>query len=244
MSRTTRVIPILSGGLDSTTLLYDLRHTGYEIIHVLSFDYGQRHAKELHYAQATCGRLEVPWSSIDLRSLTSLIGTSALTGEEEVPEGHYAEETMRATVVPNRNAIMLSIATGVAIAQEADLVAFAAHAGDHFIYPDCRPGFVTKLTAAFEIGNEGFMNPGFSIFAPYLPKTKTDIARLAGKLGVPIEATWSCYVGGPIHCGRCGTCCERIEALHDAEVEDPTPYADPDFWVTAREQFERKTAGP
>jgi 7-cyano-7-deazaguanine synthase len=240
--RTTKVVPILSGGLDSTTLLYDLVHEGYDVAQVLSFDYGQRHAKELQYAQATCLLLGLPWALVDLRSITPLIATSALTGDVDVPEGHYAEDTMRATVVPNRNAIMLSVAAGVAIAQGADLVCFAAHAGDHFIYPDCRPEFVVALGQALVLGNAGFANEGFALYAPYLTHTKTDIARLAAKLGVPITSTWSCYVGEAIHCGRCGTCCERREALHDAGVEDPTPYSDPDFWLSARARFEQGEA--
>jgi 7-cyano-7-deazaguanine synthase len=133
---------------------------------------------------------------------------------------------MRATVVPNRNAIMLSIATGVAVAENADLVATGVHGGDHYIYPDCRPDFFYPLNEAFIAGTAGHAVNGFHLEAPFINIDKTEIAKLGAKLNVPYELTWSCYKGGNTHCGRCGTCVERIEAFTDAGVNDPTVYTD------------------
>jgi 7-cyano-7-deazaguanine synthase len=228
-----KAVTLLSGGMDSTTLAYELHDQGAELIGI-SFDYGQRHrSRELAMAMRTAERLDIPHSVVDLRSLTALLGGSALTDEIEVPEGHYSEETMKATVVPNRNAIMLSIATGVAVANQFDTVACAVHAGDHPIYPDCRPEFIEALDRALSLGTQGFAPTSFSIYAPFVHLTKAEIAALGNNLGVPWEDTWSCYVGGEQHCGRCGTCVERAEAFDIAGVEDPTEYVDAEFWKGA-----------
>ncbi|MFK7838884.1 MAG: 7-cyano-7-deazaguanine synthase, partial [Bdellovibrionales bacterium] len=151
-----------------------------------------------------------------------------LTDNIDVPEGHYAEDSMKSTVVPNRNAIMLTIAYGIASAQNLDAVATAVHGGDHFIYPDCRPAFITSFEDMQNHALEGFSN--IKLYTPFLEKDKSDIAKEAAKLNVPIEKTWSCYKGGKIHCGCCGTCVERIEAFHIAGVTDPTEYEDLNFW--------------
>lgn len=237
---TTKAIALLSGGLDSTTLAYDLKEQ-YDLTHLLSFDYGQRHKKELHVASRMAHRLGVPHDIVRLgvtatagveamAPLAAILKGSALTDDTvPVPDGHYAAESMKQTVVPNRNAIMLSIAYGVAVAEGADLVAFAAHAGDHAIYPDCRPEFVYMLSSALQEGNQ-WASPRSTIIGPYLDMSKADIAVRAHELGVPIEETWSCYKGGDIHCGTCGTCYERREALTDAfsrtGIPDPTTYLD------------------
>ena len=140
------------------------------------------------------------------------------------PDGHYTDDSMKATVVPNRNAILLSIATGLAVATGADTVATAVHAGDHPIYPDCRPAFITAFEHLAQVANEGFVAEGFKVTAPYLNFSKADIVARGAALGVPFDETWSCYRGGELHCGRCGTCVERIEAFELADVADPTPY--------------------
>ena len=148
-----------------------------------------------------------------------------------MPDGHYAEESMKITVVPNRNAIMLSIAYGVAVSKGANAVAAAFHGGDHFIYPDCRPGFINAFAAMQSHALEGLSN--IQLYTPFVNLTKADIAVEGARLGVPFEYTWSCYKGGDLHCGRCGTCVERREAFDLAGVSDPTIYADPDFWRAA-----------
>ena len=231
-----KAVSLLSGGMDSTVLAYMLKADGHDV-HLLSFDYGQRHVKELAAAAMIAEQLNVRHDVVallvggypegGLSPLATVIGTSSLTNSAiEVPDGHYAEETMRITVVPNRNAIMLSIAYGVAVADKADLVAFAAHAGDHAIYPDCRPEFVTSLNAALQIGNTGFVNPLPQVKGPFLTTDKAGIVTIGTGLGVPFELTWSCYKGEKIHCGRCGTCVERKEAFQLAKIDDPTAYKD------------------
>jgi 7-cyano-7-deazaguanine synthase len=228
-------IAVVSGGLDSVTMLYDLAHRGDEV-GVVSFNYGQRHAKELTHAEAIVSRLGFKHRIIDIPSYGRAVASSNSTlvdHSAEVPEGSYDAENMKATVVPNRNMVMLSMASGVAVASKAQYVATAVHAGDHAIYPDCRPGFISYAESAIKSGNEGFIDPHFEIRTPFIYMTKTDIARRAFDLGVPIDQTWSCYKGGDYHCGRCGTCVERLEALHDANVIDKTVYMDTEFWKSA-----------
>jgi len=222
-----KIIAIVSGGLDSVTMAHVLakRGTGYRPeneVHVLSFDYGQRHKKELEYAKQCAADLDSPFDIIDLSSLTKYIGGSSLTDDIAVPDGHYAEENMKITVVPNRNAIMLSIAYGVAVACQADAVAIAVHAGDHFIYPDCRPKFISAFEQMENAAIEGFGNA--RLLAPFINSTKSDIVEAGYNAGVSFSKTWSCYKGGEIHCGTCGTCVERKEAFLLAGVEDPTIY--------------------
>jgi len=160
-----------------------------------------------------------------------MLGGSALTDDIAVPDGHYAEETMKITVVPNRNAIMLTIAFGLASAQGADAVAAAVHGGDHFIYPDCRPAFIEAFQTMQNCALDG--QSTIKLYTPFVTISKADIVSIGKELVVPFEKTWSCYKGGATHCGRCGTCVERIEAFHLAHVDDPTKYADTEFWKTA-----------
>jgi 7-cyano-7-deazaguanine synthase len=220
-------ITLCSGGLDSSVLAYYLRELGFKQ-HLLSVDYGQRHRRELQSAAKIAEHLGVEHTVVDLTSLRVLLKGSALTSDDvAVPHGHYAAPNMAQTVVPNRNAILLSVAVGLAVAEGASLVSTAVHAGDHPIYPDCRPEFIEALNGAVKTGTDGYGLPDLHIEAPFVHKTKEDIAALAHLLSVPVGDTWSCYEGGDIHCGRCGTCVERREALHLAGVEDPTPYAVP-----------------
>lgn len=220
-------IVIASGGMDSATLAYSLAAEDDDIT-LVGFDYGQRHSRELRAMLTIAIRLDAPADIIDLREMGARIGGSALTDTDVVvPDGHYAEESMRATVVPNRNAIMLSIATGMAVAAGADYVAIGVHAGDHFIYPDCRPKFIAALEMAFVYGNEGHAVRGFHLHAPFVAWSKRDIVHRGQLLGVPWADTWSCYKGGDRHCGTCGTCYERQEAFRDAGVADPTEYERP-----------------
>jgi 7-cyano-7-deazaguanine synthase len=210
--------------MDSATLLYALLDAGLNV-RGLSFDYGQRHSRELEYAEDLCHDRSVPWTRIDLRTITGLLRGSALTDAKvAVPEGHYAAESMKVTVVPNRNAMMLSVAYAVAVGQGAEYVAFGAHAGDHAIYPDCRQDFVEALDTALTIGNE-WAQPIPTIRAPFVNMSKAEIAALGSTLSVPFDRTWSCYGGGTMHCGLCGTCSERRQAFFEAGVHDPTDYA-------------------
>jgi 7-cyano-7-deazaguanine synthase len=219
-----RVVTTLSGGLDSVTLAHVLADEGHELI-ALSYDYGQRHAKEIGCATRCAQRLGAEHHVVDLRSVGALLSGSALTDASvEVPEGHYTDASMASTVVANRNAILLSVAVGVAVAREAQAVATAVHAGDHTVYPDCRPEFIAAVEHEARVANEGFVDRGFRVLAPFLAVGKDEIVRRGAAVGVPFADTWSCYVGGEEHCGRCGTCVERIEAFDRAGVDDPTAY--------------------
>ncbi|MFZ5789272.1 MAG: 7-cyano-7-deazaguanine synthase QueC [Pseudomonadota bacterium] len=233
-----KTIVVCSGGLDSVTLAHKAAAEG-ALLRLLSFDYGQRHKKELDHARRCAERLKAPHDLVDIAAVGRLLTGSALTGGGAVPDGHYAEETMRATVVPNRNAIMLAIAFGVAVAQQADAVAAAVHGGDHFIYPDCRPAFVEAFAAMQRAALDGLAN--IALVTPFLTLGKADIVREGARLGVPFAETWSCYKGGALHCGRCGTCVERREAFHLAGVEDPTAYEDPDYWIEAVREHRNAT---
>lgn len=219
-----KAVVIVSGGMDSVGLCYLMAAQGVEL-HMLSFDYGQKHNTELAHAAIAADDLGAKHNVLNLRGMGALLD-SALTNEgAEIPHGHYAADNMKATVVPNRNAIMLSIAWGIAVSVEADAVATAVHGGDHFIYPDCRPEFAYLLNAAFRAGNEG--HGDVRLYAPFIGVGKHDIVSLvnAGVSDVPWAQTWSCYEGGLVHCGKCGTCVERKEAFELAGVTDPTTYA-------------------
>jgi 7-cyano-7-deazaguanine synthase len=193
---------------------------------LLSFNYGQRHQVELEHAANIACLLSSPHQTIDITGLAAVMTGSSLTDRTvPVPDGHYTDESVRATVVPNRNAIMLDIAVAAAVARKADAVAFGAHAGDHTIYPDCRPEFVELFSSTARRANAGLLSENFTVLAPFLKQSKTDIVRIGVALGVPFEHTWSCYRGGDLHCGTCGTCTERREAFQHSGFADPTVYA-------------------
>ena len=222
-----KTIVICSGGLDSVSLAHKVA-AEQDLAGLLSFDYGQRHAKELDFARLCAERLGVTHRVVDLRGVGAALSGSALTDDVDVPDGHYAEATMKVTVVPNRNAIMLAVGFGMAAAEAADAVAVAVHGGDHFIYPDCRPGFIDAFQAMEARALEGVAD--VKLYAPFVNGSKADIVTEGACHGTPFAQTWSCYKGGEVHCGRCGTCVERREAFHLAGVADPTEYGDPDFW--------------
>jgi 7-cyano-7-deazaguanine synthase len=214
-----KTVIILSGGMDSTTLLYDLISQGSEVT-AITFDYGQRHRKEIESAKATCKSLNAPQKIISLPIFREIAYSSCLTGDDTVPEGHYAEESMRKTVVHNRNMVLLSIAAAYALNIEASTLFYGAHAGDHTIYPDCRPEFVAAMREAFLICD---WNP-LILKAPYLFLTKGEIVKRGTDLGVDYSLTWTCYKGGERACGKCGSCTERLEAFTTAGRKDPLEY--------------------
>lgn len=221
---TAKAVAIVSGGLDSVTLAYLLHAEGYAL-HLLAFDYGQRHKKELTFAELCAERLKAEFDIIDLSHIGKYLKGSALTDDIEVPDGHYAAPNMAITVVPNRNAIMLTLAYGIAVAENAELVAIGAHGGDHFIYPDCRPEFIAAFDTMQRHAVAGFGHPKLQLAAPFLHFGKHQIVKLGTALQVPYGDTWSCYKGEERHCGTCGTCVERREAFELAGVADPTLYA-------------------
>ncbi len=213
-------ILILSGGMDSVTLLYDYQE---RIALAISFDYGSNHnAREIPFARMHCERLGIPHHVIPLDFMTTYFRSSLLSGADDIPEGHYADENMKSTVVPFRNGIMLAIATGMAETNDLSYVMMANHGGDHTIYPDCRPEFVEAFDATAHAGTFN----GVHLLSPYCHMTKSQIAARGLELGINYAETWSCYKGGDKHCGRCGTCIERKEALAEAGIPDPTDYLD------------------
>ncbi len=209
---------ILSGGMDSVTLLYDKQQ---EIALAVSFDYGSNHnQREIACARYHCARLGIRHLVIPLAFMQAYFKSALLEGAHAIPEGHYADQNMAATVVPFRNGIMLAIAAGIAESAGLKRVLIANHAGDHAIYPDCRKGFIRSIDQAVKQGTYAHIG----IEAPYVDITKTDIARIGKRLGIDYATTYSCYKGGEKHCGRCGTCIERKEALAAAGIADATPY--------------------
>lgn len=217
-----KALVLFSGGLDSTVLAAQLLADGIET-RLLSIDYGQRHAKELQQAEKIADALGLPHRILRLPDLGPLLGGSSLTDDQvELPEGHYAEESMKATVVPNRNMILLALAGGHALSIGFDTIAYAAHAGDHTIYPDCRPEFADAMEKALGLADWQNLN----LHRPFVNFSKEELVRKGNELGAPLELTWSCYAGREKHCGKCGTCVERKEAFALAKVEDPTEYED------------------
>lgn len=211
-------IIVVSGGMDSVTLLYEMRD---RIALGVSFDYGSNHnSREIPLAAMHCQRLGIEHRTISLDFMHGLLHSSLLEGGDAIPNGHYADDNMRSTVVPFRNGIMLSIAAAMAEDLGLQHVLIANHGGDHTIYPDCRPGFVEAMSGATEAGTYN----GVTVLAPYTNITKADIARKGKELGIDYAETWSCYKGGEHHCGQCGTCVERREALALAGIEDKTVY--------------------
>ena len=209
---------IVSGGMDSITLLYDKKD---EIALGVSFDYGSNHnAREIPFAKMHCERLGIEHITIPLDFMHQYFKSSLLQGADAIPEGHYADDNMKSTVVPFRNGIMLAIAVGIAESRNLTKVLIANHGGDHTIYPDCRPEFISAIDAAASAGT--YVN--VKVCAPYTTITKTDIAAIGKRLGIDYTETWSCYKGGEKHCGKCGTCVERKEALEGAGIEDNTEY--------------------
>jgi len=212
-----KAVIIVSGGMDSATLLYKIVKEGFDVYPV-TFNYGQRHVREIQSAQWLCTRLHLEDKhKIITLPIKDIVSNSSLTSDIEVPEGHYADENMKLTVVPNRNMIMLSVALGHAINIKASRLFYGAHAGDHAIYPDCRPEFVQAMSVAALLADWHKVN----IEAPFLHMDKGDIAKLGLELGVDWSLTWTCYKGKEKACLKCGACCERVGAFQKAGMRDP-----------------------
>jgi len=255
----SNIVTILSGGLDSTVLAYLLAEEGHTQ-HFLSFNYGQRHLKELDCAIKTAEKLNSRHDIIILtaqntssvparnnfdslpdgmlppnphRPFGDLLIGSSLTDSKNipVPEGHYEEENMSHTVVPGRNAMMLSIAWAVGMAEGCHHIACGVHAGDHAIYPDCRANFIANLNLSLRLGTTGRLSEGMSFKVPFQHLTKLEILKMGINLSVPFEDTWTCYVGGDAACGKCGSCVERLSSFEAANSVDPITYEDRESWV-------------
>ncbi|MGX5914421.1 7-cyano-7-deazaguanine synthase QueC [Aliidiomarina sp. Khilg15.8] len=214
-----KVVVIYSGGMDSFTVLNRALEDGYQVFAV-SFHYGQRHHRELDAAREVCAKLGVEHKVVDIRSINTLLSGSSLTDDIEVPEAEYATSNMTSTVVPNRNMILLSLAIGYAVSIKASKVYYGAHAGDHDIYPDCRPEFVAAMNDVSQIANY----EAVSIHSPYLTQSKADILADGIRMGLDYSQTWTCYNGREKACGRCSACRERLAAFASLGLSDPIAY--------------------
>ena len=216
---TEKAVVIYSGGMDSFTVLNKAVFEGLEV-YALTFDYGQKHVKEVDFARNVCSAMGITHKIIDITAINELISGSSLTSNIEVPEGHYADENMKSTVVPNRNMILLSLAVGYATSIKTSKVYFGAHGGDHHVYPDCRPDFVKKMNDVCAVANYDFVE----VVTPYLTSNKTEILRDGLKMNLDYSLTWTCYNGREKACGRCGSCVERLEAFEENQAKDPLAY--------------------
>lgn len=220
MRRTLKAVVLVSGGMDSVTALYDAAHT-FDLIAAVSFNYGAKHNdKEIPFAALHCRKLGIRHEVISLAFIDQLFKSDLLKSGGEVPEGHYQELTMKQTVVPFRNGIMMAIVAGFAESIGAQGLVIAAHSGDHAIYPDCREDFMKSMGEAIRLGSYGQVE----VIRPFIAMRKADIAKRGLEVGVDFSLTWSCYKGGNLHCGKCGTCVERREAFLVAGIQDPTVY--------------------
>lgn len=221
MSGGQKAIVLLSGGMDSVTAFHDAL-AKHDVAAAISFNYGSKHnMRELEFARLHAEAAHVPHYLVPLSFVSEHFSSDLLASGGAIPKGHYEEATMKQTVVPFRNGIMLAIAAGFAESMKANAIVIAAHAGDHAIYPDCREDFMRAMGDAVRFGTY----ESVEILRPFIHFTKADIARRGAELGVDFAKTWSCYVGGEIHCGECGTCVERREAFIVAGLPDPTRYA-------------------
>ena len=214
-----KVVVIYSGGMDSFTLINESMRQGKRV-YALSFNYGQKHAKELHYAQKVCDDLGLPHKIVDITSIHQLLMGSSLTDDIEIPDGHYEEESMKSTVVPNRNMVMLSLAIAYAVSVNASAVLFGAHGGDHAIYPDCRPEFVEKMAAVSRVANYEIVD----VQAPYLSLNKIEILAKGIAMGLDYGKSWTCYKGRELSFCKCVSCQERLEAFSLNDAVDPLKY--------------------
>ncbi|GLS92000.1 7-cyano-7-deazaguanine synthase [Psychromonas marina] len=215
-----KVVVIYSGGMDSYTVLHKAIEEGLTP-YALTFDYGQRHIKEIDVARSVCAELDIHHKVIDISAINQLIGGSSLTDSSiDVALGHYKNENMKSTVVPNRNMILLSLAIGYAVSIGAEQVYYGAHSGDHEIYPDCRPIFVEKMNEVAAVANY----ESTEIYSPYLNSDKIGILKDGIRMGLDYGKTWTCYNGREKACGECGSCVERLEAFEKNGITDPVPY--------------------
>ena len=214
-----RVIVLLSGGVDSVTVLYKM-HRQETVSMALSFDYGSKHnEREIVFARYHTEKLGIPHRVVSLGFMQDYRSDLLLNGGD-IPQGSYCEANMQSTVVPFRNGIMLAIAAGYAESMDCEAIAIASHSGDHALYPDCRPEFTQAMEKAICNGTYN----GVRLLAPFIHTNKGDIVKEGIRLGIDYARTWSCYCGGEVHCGKCGTCRERKEAFRLAGSQDPTQY--------------------
>lgn len=220
-----KAVLILSGGLDSSTLGYWLKANGYNELVCITYNYGQRQVLELAAAKKIAATLNAQHHIIDLTFMQKFLTTSSLTNHDiAVPHGEYNKENMQVTVVPNRNTMLLSFAWTIACNEQADILAYGAHGGDHYIYPDTRPDYFNALNLALRLGTEDSRKINLHLVAPFIHLKKAEIIKIGHELNVPFADTWTCYEGGNTHCGLCGSCQNRKQGFIQAGIADPTSY--------------------
>lgn len=217
---------ILSGGLDSCVVAHIMKKELNLDLLCITFFYGQKHNQEILFAKNIAEELGAKWYQYTISLPKIVKENSSLTGSLHIPEGSYCEESMRSTVVPNRNTIMLSIAWSVLCAYDAEYLGCGVHAGDHFIYPDCRPEYIDSLRKTFKLGTFGHCSLDADIFTPFLFSNKSEIIKKGIELGIDFEKTWTCYKGLEMPCGKCGSCDERLKAFEALKLTDPMRYND------------------
>jgi len=214
-----KVVVIYSGGMDSFTVLHKAIELGLDV-YPLTFNYGQRHSKEIEYAANVCAGLNIEHKVVDISAISQLMAGSSLTSDIDIPDGHYEEDSMKSTMVPNRNMVLLSMAIAYAVSLDAKAVYYGAHSGDHAIYPDCRPEFVAKMNEVSQIANYEPVD----IVSPYIKDNKIGILRDGLRMGLDYGKSWTCYNGREKACGTCGSCQERLEAFKLNGITDPLTY--------------------
>lgn len=220
-----KAVLILSGGLDSSTLGYWLKHNGYNDLICISYNYGQRHIVELEHAKKIAQQLGGVHHIVDVSFMKQFLKGSSLTDNNiAVSHGEYSKENMQNTVVPNRNTVLLSLAWSIACVEKADVLAYGAHGGDHYLYADTRPDYFNAINLALRMGTEDSRKEQLQLIAPFLYNTKAEIVKIGHQLNVPFADTWTCYEGDIMHCGLCGACQSRKQGFHDAQINDPTKY--------------------
>lgn len=219
-----KALLILSGGMDSCTLAHMYKAEGHDL-ECISFNYGQKQIIELEHAQKIAKKLNVKHQIVDVSFLKNIFKNSALTDDSiPVPHGAYTKENMSVTMVPNRNTILLSIAWSIACVEKADILAYGAQCGDHYLYPDTRPDYFSAINLALRLGTEDCRNPNLELQAPLLKLSKAEVIKLGLKYNVDYSKTYSCYEGGELHCGKCGACQNRIKAYQELGLKDPIIY--------------------
>lgn len=222
-----KAVLILSGGLDSSTLAYWLKANNYSELVCVTFNYGQKQIIELKSAEAIAKKLNAVHNIVDISFIKNFLSysSSSLTNPAlDVPHGEYTKENMQSTVVPNRNSMLLTMAWTIACIEKADVLAYGAHGGDHYVYPDTRPEYFNAINLSLRLGSEDSRKDNLSLIAPFIHWDKAAIVCEGAKLGVPFELTWTCYEGGDLHCGLCGACHQRKKSFIEAQVSDPTRY--------------------
>jgi len=215
-----KIVVVYSGGIDSFTMLNKYVEENKMEVHAITFNYNQRHSKEIDYAKKVCDILCINHKIVDVSTINQLLKGSSLTDDISIPEGHYKEESMKSTVVPNRNMIFLSLGAGYGASIGAKYIAIGVHSGDHAIYPDCKPEFIYRMNEVMQISD---YNP-LRLLTPYLMSSKAYIIKKGLELGLDYANAWTCYNGRENACGKCGSCVERLEAFEKAGMKDPIAY--------------------